>query len=93
MRAVPFARADLAALGLSHIVCLTASENVIRTRLRDANEGRREQDSTDFELHQGLQASLAMAYAVELGIPVSFIRADRPLEIVVSDVLEFVSEE
>ncbi|WP_157811274.1 ATP-binding protein [Microbacterium lacus] len=93
MRAVPFARADLAALAISHIVCLTASENVIRTRLRDASEGRREQDSTDFELHQGLQASLALAYAVELGVPVGFIRADRPLDTVMSDVLKFVGAE
>lgn len=92
LRAVPFARRHLTDLGFTHIVCLTAPEEVIRERIRVGGDGRRVQDQTDFQLHQSLQASLALNYAVELGVPVGFIRADRALDSVVADIRGLVGE-
>lgn len=91
LRAVPYGARDLARFPYTHIVCLTAPEDTVRERIRVAADGRRLQDQTDFHLHQSLQSTLALTYAVMLAVPVAFVRADRETADIVEDISGFVS--
>ncbi|SDG95327.1 AAA family ATPase [Microbacterium pygmaeum] len=90
LRAVPYRADELTELPFTHIVCLTGPHATVRERVQLNALGRRAQDETDMGLHQSLQSSLALSYAITLGVPVAFIRADRPLGEVTADILRFV---
>jgi adenylate kinase len=84
-RVTPFNLRQIEEIKPTMIVCLYAAPETIINRISAQPEGR--QVSTIFEaaMHSELQASVAIAYGVHLGLPVYFFDSDRPKESLVAE--------
>ena len=89
-RAVPYSADQLRSIGYTWIICLYASPSVLRARIVANPGGRPLPSDEDLMRHEQLQASLALAYAHTLGIPVAFIDSGVELKTVTGRILQLV---
>jgi adenylate kinase len=82
LRAIPYSPEVLAALGLSHVVCLMCDAATIAARIDASPEGRQPSSLGKLEQLNNAQLTLALVYGHSIGVPVSMIDANQPLGIV-----------
>lgn len=80
LRAIPYSPTSLAALGISHVVCLTCDPELLLARIQARPDGRRQESPWKLDQMNSAQVSLAVAYAHTLGVPVHLVDARETLE-------------
>lgn len=89
-RAIPYGFNQWAKMPYTHIVCLWASRDVIRSRIASAADGRPLLTDDEFDMHSQLQSSLALTYAHTGGVSIAFINSAVALDEVIERVIFFV---
>lgn len=92
-RAVPYGFDQWTRMPYTHIVCLWASREVIRSRIETAADGRPLLTDDEFDMHSQLQSSLALTYAHTGGVPIAFINSAVALDEVIERVISFVESD
>jgi len=79
-RVSPFSMEQLIKLGPTRIVVLYASPEVTINRIAANPGGRPTISGFESGFHTGMQASVAISYAIGLGLPVHFLDSDTEVE-------------
>lgn len=86
-RVTPFSIAQVQRLEIDAIICLYASAEVLRERIRADAQGRPLPSDDDLKLHVELQAAVATQYAVLTGKPCYLIDSNIPKEVLAQEVI------
>lgn len=90
-RVTPFSVKQVEALRPTLVFVLYAPSEVIIHRIKADSGGRPIPTMFDATFHTDLQASVALIYGVNLGIPVYFLDSDKPREELVAEVARRMS--
>jgi adenylate kinase len=78
-RVTPFSLEQLNALRPTRICVLYTEAEVVRERIAASSLGRPQVTPFEADFHTDLQASVALIYGINLGIPVYFFDSSRPV--------------
>jgi adenylate kinase len=79
-RVTPFSLMQIEAIKPTLIICLFAKPEAVVNRIAQNSGGRPVPTVFEAAMHSELQASVAITYAMHLGLPVYFFDTDRPPE-------------
>jgi adenylate kinase len=89
-RVTAFSISQVTALSPTLIFVLYASHQVIINRIASNDEGRPLISEFEADFHASLQASVAINYAIHLGVPVYFLDSAQSIEILANQVVKRV---
>lgn len=90
LRVIPFTPQRLVELGLTAVVCLTASPELIVSRVATEPAGRPLQPLAKVGQALTTQTAVAVNYSVQLGVPLHVVDTDRPQQEVIDVVRAIV---
>lgn len=76
-RVTPFTLSLLSAISPTLICVLYAESNVVIERIKSNRQGRPIVSTFEADFHCNLQASVAISYSIQLGVPVFFYNSDK----------------
>ncbi len=88
LRSIPYNAETLQAIGITHLVCLSADAATLRNRIEIEAGGRPLESAAKLAQLDQAQVSVVLAYAHTLGAPAFVIDAGRPLDAVQRDVAD-----
>ena len=91
LRVIPFTPQQLVELGLTAVVCLTASPELIVSRIAAEPAGRPSQPLARVSQALTAQTAVAVNYSVQLGVPLHVVDTDRPQQEVIDVVRAIVA--
>lgn len=77
-RIEPFGPGQLQRAALSRIVVLRCAPEILVRRTRDAPDGRPAVTLSEADEYQSFQATVAISYAIILGVPIHFLNSATP---------------
>ena len=92
-RVTPFALEGFRSLEVTDIWVLYADSEVILQRIADDPQGRPTISGYEAEIHNSMQASVAVTYAIAAGLPVHFFDSSRPLDELAGDLEQRLTRE
>lgn len=87
-RVTPFSLEQLRKLSPTLIFVLYTAPSVILNRIKNNSQGRPTVSEFEAGFHSELQATVALIYGIQIGIPVYFLDSDRPSDDLVSEVVK-----
>jgi len=85
-RVTPFRKETLQAISPTIIACLYTPAEATIARIEHHPQGRPLPSVFEANLHTDLQCTVALIYAIELGIPVYFLDSTKPTEVLVGEI-------
>lgn len=85
-RVTPFQPNKLRLLDPTAIIVLYTESDTVIERITSNAQGRPRISPFEADFHTHLQASLALAYSLELGIPIHYLDSNKPIDILANNV-------
>ena len=86
-RVTPFSLNTLAQIQPTRLFCLYAPSSVAIDRILSNNQGRPTPSEFEADFHTYAQANVALIYGIHLGIPIYFIDAEQPTDVIASKIM------